>query len=355
MAKKIIFTGGGTMGHVTLNLKLIPVAQKSGITPIYIGSKKGIEKDFIKKETGIKYCSISSGKLRRYLSGENLKDIFKVSKGIFDAYKILKKEKPDVVFSKGGFVTVPVVIASKILNIKTVIHESDYTPGLANKVASKFASKIYTTFEETTDYLPDSKTEYIGTIKEDSLSNGDSEKAYELTGFEKNEKPTILITGGSTGSLFINQFIWDNIDALLSQFNIIHLTGKNKVNKNLTHIDQYKQFDYVTTEFSHLLALSDIVISRAGSNMIFELLSLNKLMLLIPLSKEKSRGDQLLNAKHFQKHGYAEMIEEEALDLQKLLDRLELLSSHSSRYIDSMNKDHKQIEPEDLLQKIMST
>ncbi|WP_256960448.1 undecaprenyldiphospho-muramoylpentapeptide beta-N-acetylglucosaminyltransferase, partial [Staphylococcus argenteus] len=262
---KIAFTGGGTVGHVSVNLSLIPTALSQGHEAFYIGSKNGIEREMIETQLPeITYYPISSGKLRRYISLENAKDVFKVLKGILDARKILKKEKPDLLFSKGGFVSVPVVIAAKSLKIPTIIHESDLTPGLANKIALKFAKKIYTTFEETLNYLPKDKADFIGaTIRED-LKSGSAHKGYQLTGFNNNKK-VLLVMGGSLGSKKLNEIIRENLDALLHQYQIIHLTGKGLKDDQVKK-SGYVQYEFVKEDLTDLLAITDTVISRAGSN-----------------------------------------------------------------------------------------
>ncbi|HHB3433894.1 TPA: undecaprenyldiphospho-muramoylpentapeptide beta-N-acetylglucosaminyltransferase, partial [Staphylococcus aureus] len=270
---KIAFTGGGTVGHVSVNLSLIPTALSQGYEALYIGSKNGIEREMIESQLPeIKYYPISSGKLRRYISLENAKDVFKVLKGILDARKVLKKEKPDLLFSKGGFVSVPVVIAAKSLNIPTLIHESDLTPGLANKIALKFAKKIYTTFEETLNYLPKEKADFIGaTIRED-LKNGNAHNGYQLTGFNENKK-VLLVMGGSLGSKKLNSIIRENLDALLQQYQVIHLTGKGLKDAQVKK-SGYIQYEFVKEDLTDLLAITDTVISRAGSNAIYEFLTL---------------------------------------------------------------------------------
>ncbi|HHI7194401.1 TPA: undecaprenyldiphospho-muramoylpentapeptide beta-N-acetylglucosaminyltransferase, partial [Staphylococcus aureus] len=279
---KIAFTGGGTVGHVSVNLSLIPTALSQGYEALYIGSKNGIEREMIESQLPeIKYYPISSGKLRRYISLENAKDVFKVLKGILDARKVLKKEKPDLLFSKGGFVSVPVVIAAKSLNIPTIIHESDLTPGLANKIALKFAKKIYTTFEETLNYLPKEKADFIGaTIRED-LKNGNAHNGYQLTGFNENKK-VLLVMGGSLGSKKLNSIIRENLDALLQQYQVIHLTGKGLKDAQVKK-SGYIQYEFVKEDLTDLLAITDTVISRAGSNAIYEFLTLRIPMLLVPL------------------------------------------------------------------------
>ena len=223
---KIAFTGGGTVGHVSVNLSLIPTALAKGHEAFYIGSQKGIEREMIESQLPeIKYHVISSGKLRRYLSFDNFKDIFKVLKGIIDARRVLKKEKPDLLFSKGGFVSVPVVIAARSLKIPTIIHESDLTPGLANKIALKFAKKIYTTFEDTLNYLPKDKADFVGATVREDLKSGNKSRGYQLTQFSSDKK-VLLVMGGSLGSKKLNDTIRGNLDALLKTYQIIHLTGK---------------------------------------------------------------------------------------------------------------------------------
>ncbi|HDA7387806.1 TPA: undecaprenyldiphospho-muramoylpentapeptide beta-N-acetylglucosaminyltransferase, partial [Staphylococcus aureus] len=312
---KIAFTGGGTVGHVSVNLSLIPTALSQGYEALYIGSKNGIEREMIESQLPeIKYYPISSGKLRRYISLENAKDVFKVLKGILDARKVLKKEKPDLLFSKGGFVSVPVVIAAKSLNIPTIIHESDLTPGLANKIALKFAKKIYTTFEETLNYLPKEKADFIGaTIRED-LKNGNAHNGYQLTGFNENKK-VLLVMGGSLGSKKLNSIIRENLDALLQQYQVIHLTGKGLKDAQVKK-SGYIQYEFVKEDLTDLLAITDTVISRAGSNAIYEFLTLRIPMLLVPLGLDQSRGDQIDNANHFADKGYAKAIDEEQLTAQ---------------------------------------
>ncbi|HFD6365434.1 TPA: undecaprenyldiphospho-muramoylpentapeptide beta-N-acetylglucosaminyltransferase, partial [Staphylococcus aureus] len=284
---KIAFTGGGTVGHVSVNLSLIPTALSQGYEALYIGSKNGIEREMIESQLPeIKYYPISSGKLRRYISLENAKDVFKVLKGILDARKVLKKEKPDLLFSKGGFVSVPVVIAAKSLNIPTIIHESDLTPGLANKIALKFAKKIYTTFEETLNYLPKEKADFIGaTIRED-LKNGNAHNGYQLTGFNENKK-VLLVMGGSLGSKKLNSIIRENLDALLQQYQVIHLTGKGLKDAQVKK-SGYIQYEFVKEDLTDLLAITNTVISRAGSNAIYEFLTLRIPMLLVPLGLDQS-------------------------------------------------------------------
>ncbi|HCV8930916.1 TPA: undecaprenyldiphospho-muramoylpentapeptide beta-N-acetylglucosaminyltransferase [Staphylococcus aureus] len=349
---KIAFTGGGTVGHVSVNLSLIPTALSQGYEALYIGSENGIEREMIESQLPeIKYYPISSGKLRRYISLENAKDVFKVLKGILDARKVLKKEKPDLLFSKGGFVSVPVVIAAKSLNIPTIIHESDLTPGLANKIALKFAKKIYTTFEETLNYLPKEKADFIGaTIRED-LKNGNAHNGYQLTGFNENKK-VLLVMGGSLGSKKLNSIIRENLDALLQQYQVIHLTGKGLKDDQVKK-SGYIQYEFVKEDLTDLLAITDTVISRAGSNAIYEFLTLRIPMLLVPLGLDQSRGDQIDNANHFADKGYAKAIDEEQLTAQILLQELNEMEQERTRIINNMKSYEQSYTKEALFDKMI--
>ncbi|MCJ0934289.1 undecaprenyldiphospho-muramoylpentapeptide beta-N-acetylglucosaminyltransferase [Mammaliicoccus sciuri] len=351
--KKIAFTGGGTIGHVAVNLALIPEAQKRDIETIYIGSKNGIEKEMITdsaKDT--KYIPISSGKLRRYLSFENLKDVFKVLKGVLDARKVLKKEKPDLVFSKGGFVSVPVIIAAKSLKIPSIVHESDVTPGLANKISMKFANKMYTTFEETLKYVPKEKSDYIGAIIREDLRDGSKEEGYQLTGFN-DQLPVLLIMGGSLGSKALNKAIRDNLDYLTKKYQIIHLTGKGHVDQNIKNAN-YVQYEFVSNELMHFYAITDTVISRAGANAIYEFATLKLPMLLIPLGLDQSRGDQIDNAKIFEKNGYAQVLQEKDVNQSNLISQLDKLENEREDIIDKMSHFKESYTKETLFNKIES-
>ncbi len=331
--KKIILTGGGTAGHVTPNIAMIPRLKELGYEISYIGTYNGIEKKLI-EEIGIPYYGISSGKLRRYFDLKNFTDPFRVNKGFGDAKKILKKIKPDVVFSKGGFVTVPVVLMAAHLHIPVVIHESDMTPGLANKIALPKATKICCNFPETKELFSDRAT-VTGTPIRQELFNGDKEKARKFCGFT-DDKPTLLVVGGSTGSVAINKAIWGCLDELLKEFNVIHLTGKGKLNPDIKDKKGYVQYEFIKEQLPDMFALADVVISRAGANAICELLAIRKPNLLIPLSKAASRGDQILNAQSFEKSGYSYVIEEEAVSNETLLTGIREVYSNRDKYIEAM-------------------
>ncbi|MHC3759017.1 undecaprenyldiphospho-muramoylpentapeptide beta-N-acetylglucosaminyltransferase [Staphylococcus succinus] len=350
---KTAFTGGGTVGHVSVNLSLIPTALEEGHEAFYIGSKKGIEREMIESQLpNIHYHVISSGKLRRYISWENIKDIFKVLKGIFDARKALKKEKPDLLFSKGGFVSVPVVIAAKTLKIPTIIHESDLTPGLANKISLKFAKKIYTTFEDTLQYLPSDKADFVGATVREDLKTGNKNRGYQLTKFNDNKK-ILLVMGGSLGSKKLNDIIRQNLDALLESYQVIHLTGKGLLDEKLIDKEGYTQFEFVKDDLTDLLAITDTVISRAGSNAIYEFLALRIPMLLIPLGLDQSRGDQIDNAKNFESKGFGRTIPEDTLTEQQLMEQLNDIEMNRDAIVEQMQTYKESYTRQDLFHKII--
>lgn len=334
--KRIVLTGGGTAGHVTPNMALIPNLQEAGYDIQYIGSYDGIEKELI---TGIDipYHSISSGKLRRYFDVKNFTDPFKVMKGYLQASKLLKQLKPDIVFSKGGFVSVPVVLAAKHRHIPCIIHESDMTPGLANKLAIPSATKVCCNFPETLNYLPNGKAVLTGSPIRQELFEGNKERGLSFCGFT-SDKPVILVIGGSLGAVAVNNAVRESLDELLKHFHIIHLCGKGKVEPSLQQKQGYVQFEYIKKELSDLFACTDLMISRAGANAICEILSLRKPNILIPLSAAASRGDQILNARSFEKQGYSFVIEEESLTKESLIDAVQTVYKNRNSYIDAMNK-----------------
>ena len=332
--KRIVLTGGGTAGHVTPNIALLPKLYELGYDVHYIGSYNGIEKTLI-ENCQVPYYGISSGKLRRYFDLKNFSDPFKVVKGFSEAAKLLKKLKPDVVFSKGGFVSVPVVLAAKQQRIPVIIHESDMTPGLANKLSIPAASKVCCNFPETISHLPKGKAVLSGSPIREELLSGSRAKALKFTGLS-GSKPVLLIIGGSLGSVVVNEAVRSILPKLLKKFDIIHLCGKGKLDQTLTAMNGYVQYEYISEELKDLFALSDIVISRAGANSICEFLALRKPALLIPLSAAASRGDQILNARSFEKQGYAAVLEEEQLNAETLYSALNDLWENKDSYISAM-------------------
>ncbi len=333
--KKIIMTGGGTAGHVTPNIALMPALKEAGFDIEYIGSINGMEKGLI-EATGTPYHGISSGKLRRYFDWKNFSDPFRVIKGYGQAVSLMKKIKPDVVFSKGGFVSVPVVLAAKHCHIPAIIHESDITPGLANKIAIKGAKKVCCNFPETMKYLPADKAVLTGSPIRRELFSGNAENALKLCNFKDHSKPVLLIIGGSLGSKIVNEAVRKVLPELLEKFYIIHLCGKGNLDNSLSGTIGYAQFEYASSELTDMFALADMAISRAGANSICELLALHKPNILIPLSAAASRGDQVLNANSFKKQGFSYVLEEEHLTAESLLRAVQEVYDNSQKYIDAM-------------------
>ncbi len=336
MSKKIILTGGGTAGHVTPNIALIPGLKARGYEIQYVGSYEGIEKKLI-EEIGIPYTGIATGKFRRYLSAKNLTDPFRVLKGFGEAKKIMKNVAPDIVFSKGGFVSVPVVLAAKKYKIPVIIHESDMTPGLANKISMSAATKICHNFPETAEYLPKDKALLTGSPIREELKKGDALAGLKMCHFSA-DKPVIMVIGGSLGAVAVNNAIRSSLDKLLLKYQIVHLCGKGKTDNSLEGKKGYTQFEYIKSELKDLFAMSDIIISRAGANAICEIAALKKPNILIPLSAKASRGDQLLNADSFKKQGFSEVIQEEDLTDELLVNTIDAVYHNRNQYITAMEK-----------------
>ena len=338
--KRIILTGGGTAGHVTPNIALLPRLKELGYDIQYIGSYTGIEKELI-EPFGIPYHGISSGKLRRYFSVQNFTDPFRVLKGFREAHKLIRQLKPDVIFSKGGFVSVPVVLAGKRCKVPVIIHESDMTPGLANKIAIPSAAKVCCNFPETLKSLPEGKAVLTGSPIRQELLSGNKIAAMDMCHFT-SDKPVILVIGGSLGAVAVNNAVREALPELLKDFQIIHLCGKGKMDESLKDVEGYCQFEYIKNELRYLFALADIVISRAGANAICELLALHKPNLLIPLSANASRGDQILNARSFERQGFSLVLEEEQLTKETLLAAVKNLYENRTTFINSMKNSGQQ-------------
>lgn len=351
--KKIILTGGGTAGHVTPNIALLPSLREKGYDIAYIGSLAGIEKQLI-EEQHVSYYGISSGKLRRYPDLKNLSDPFRVIKGLAEAHKLLGKLRPDIVFSKGGFVSVPVVIAAKMRQIPVIIHESDMTPGLANKLAIPSASKVCCNFPETVSHLPKGKAVLTGCPIRSELLSGNASSARELCGFDES-RPVLMIIGGSSGSQRINEKVREALPKLSEDFQILHLCGKGNLDERLNGTAGYKQIEYADKSLKDLFALADVVISRAGANAICELLALKKPNILIPLSLEASRGDQILNAKSFAAQGYSFLLEEKDMTADSLAAAVLRVYENRQTYVEAMQKSPQDNAIEKIIALIEST
>lgn len=331
---KILLTGGGTAGHVTPNLALVPYLKAKGYEIEYMGSYDGIEKKLV-EEAGIPYVGIDSGKFRRYLSAKNLTDPYHIIHGLQEAKKYIKTNKPDLVFSKGGFVAVPVVFGAAELKVPVIIHESDLTPGLANRLCIPRAAKICFSFPETEPHLT-GKGIHTGLPIRDELYTGSREKGLGMCGFTP-DKPVLMVVGGSLGSVNINNAVRAALPELLANFQIAHICGKDKVDESFNGTPGYVQFEYVGEGLNDLLAMADIMISRAGANFIFEIAALCKPAILIPLGTNASRGDQILNAESFKKRGFTETLLEEDLTSETLLETVKNVYENRQTYIDAMN------------------
>lgn len=350
--KKIVLTGGGTAGHVTPNIALLPGLQELGYEVHYIGSYEGIESRLI-ADFDIPYYGISTGKFRRYLDSKNFSDPFRVIKGYTEARRILKELKPDIVFSKGGYVSVPVVRAAASLKIPCIIHESDMTPGLANKLCIPVARKVCCNFPETMQYLPKDKAVLTGSPIREELSKGNKIAALDLCGFDANI-PVIMVIGGSLGAANVNKAVRDALPELLKDFQVVHICGKDKIDNMLLTTKGYKQFEYVKAELKDIFAMADVVISRAGANAICELLALQKPNLLIPLMAG-SRGDQILNAKSFESQGYSKVLMEDDITTQLLVDSVHELYFNKKIFIDAMSNSHQKNSIKSILNLIEQT
>lgn len=337
--KRILLTGGGTAGHVTPNIALIPKLKDLNYDICYMGSYDGIEKRLI-ADFDIPYYGIATGKFRRYFDIKNFTDPFRILKGFTEAKKLLKELKPDIIFSKGGFVSVPVVRAASSLGIPCIIHESDMTPGLANKMCIPVATKVCCNFPETLQELPLEKAILTGSPIREELAKGNKLAALSMCSFTAN-KPVIMVIGGSLGAKSINIAVRSALTKLLEDFQIVHICGKDNIDNLLLNTKGYQQFEYIKSELKDIFAMTDLVISRAGANAICELLALKKPNLLIPLPASSSRGDQILNAKSFESQGFSVVINEDDLEEQFLIEKVYELYFMRQSFIDAMSRSNQ--------------
>lgn len=337
----LVLTGGGTAGHVMPHIALQPEFAKAGYKLAYIGGDH-IEKR-LAAEHGIPFYQIATGKLRRYFSWQNFADVFRIIRGFVQSWFHLRKLKPDAVFSKGGFVSVPVCYAAYLLGIPVVTHESDFTPGLANKLLAPVVKTTLVCFDDTRRFVKGASV-LAGSPVREALFAGNREQGLEHCGFNQ-DKPVILVMGGSLGAQRVNDAIGAILPDLLKRFQVVHITGKGKgIATESGEREGYKAFSFVSDPLPHIMAAADMVISRAGANSIFEFLSLRKPMLLIPL-EIGARGDQMQNARYFEKHGWAEVMSERDLDPAELgaqIDRLwqtrdEMIKAQQSYQIEQIN------------------
>lgn len=334
---RIVLTGGGTAGHITPNIALLPRLRALGADLHYIGTMAGMESELISRE-GVPYYGIQAGKLRRYLDVKNLTDVGRIGAGFLQALGLLRRLRPDVVFSKGGFVSCPVVWAARLLRIPAVIHESDLTPGLANRLAMPFATRVCVAFPETLAHIAGGKGILTGLPVRDTILAGDAAAGRGLCGFAA-DRPVILVIGGSLGSQAINTAVRAALPALVRNFQVCHICGPDNLDAALDGTPDYRQFGYVHEELPHLFALADLAVSRAGATTLFEFLALRKPHLLIPLSLRASRGDQILNARSFANRGFSSVLPEEELTDATLLDCVQALYREREEYVRAMGAD----------------
>ncbi len=324
--KKVLLTGGGTAGHVTPNLAILRLLRENSFEIHYAGTKSGIERELVNRE-GLPYHMVSAGKLRRYFDFKNFTDIFKIGVGFLQSLVLMIRLRPSVVFSKGGFVSCPVVWAAWLMRVPVVIHESDITPGLANRLSMPFAKKVCYSFPETGRYLR-KKGVHTGLPVRQELYSGSAEEGRKISGFG-SDKPAVLVIGGSQGSQMINAAVRSALDDLLEEFCVCHLCGKGALVEK--GYPGYCQFEYVNDELSHLLAMADVVVARSGATTLFELLALRKPSLLIPLFTGASRGDQILNANSFEKQGFSRTLLQQKMTPETLSDNIRGL--YKERYV----------------------
>ncbi|MBQ8094671.1 MAG: undecaprenyldiphospho-muramoylpentapeptide beta-N-acetylglucosaminyltransferase [Clostridia bacterium] len=302
--KRIVLTGGGTAGHVSPNQALIPELLKEGWEIHYIGTKNGIERSLIEPISGVTYHCVQSGKLRRYFDLKNFTDIFRVIAGFFQSAALIGKLKPQIVFAKGGFVSVPVVYGAAIRGVPVVMHESDITPGLANKLCKPFSKCLCTTFPECAKAVGE-KGVVTGTPLRSQLFSGSRERGLAMAGFD-GSKPVLMMTGGSLGAQTVNAVLREALPQLLPDYDILHVCGKGNFSEEHKNLPGYVQFEYLTDGMPDAYACADLMLSRAGSNSLSEILALHKPALLIPY--HSGRGDQVLNAKSVEARGLAHVL-----------------------------------------------
>lgn len=337
MSKTVVLTGGGTAGHVTPNLAVIPKLWQLGFHTEYIGTKNGMEREIIDR-TKVPYHVISAGKLRRYFSLKNFIDPVKIFAGCLKARRILKRLKPTAVFSKGGFVGVPVVFAAHSLKIPVVLHESDYTPGLANRLCIPRAKTVCVAFESTLSHIPGGKGVYTGLPIRESLLSGDKQNGLAICGFS-GKKPVLLIMGGSLGAQALNEVLDAIMSGLTRTYDVIHIRGKQNMAACCAP-SGCRPFGYVDDELADLYAAADIMLSRAGATAVFEILALSLPALLVPLPKAQSRGDQIQNAHYFEEKGFAHVLRQENLNERTLREAIDSLYAQKDTLRERMRREN---------------
>jgi len=338
--KRIVLTGGGTAGHVTPNMALIPRLIEDGWDVHYIGAANSAEETLISQFPDVTFHTVAVGKLRRYFDVKNFSDPFRVVKGVFQAQSIIRKLKPSVVFSKGGFVSVPVVYGAKLNGVPVVIHESDMTPGLANKLSAPFAKVECCTFPEAIKYTH-GKGVYTGTPIRPEILSGSAQRGRDI--FRLNEsKPVLMVVGGSSGARAINEAVVAALPKLTENFQVLHLCGKGNLSAEVEGTPGYVQCEYLNDEMADAYACADILVSRAGANALCEILALKKPALLIPYPKGASRGDQVLNAESFRARGFSHVLDQADMTPDSLTEAVVALYKSRGELYETMSAEAKE-------------
>lgn len=335
-SRKILLTGGGTAGHVTPNLALLPALRARGFAVEYVGSKAGIERR-LAEEAALPYHGIQTGKLRRYASLENFIDPLRILLGILQATFLIRRLRPGVVFSKGGFVGVPVVVGAWLNRVPVVVHESDLTPGLANRLSFPFARRICLSFRESADSLGRPEALYTGTPVRAALREGDRARGFERFGLDPARR-TLLVFGGSQGAQAINEQVRAALGTLPEDLQVLHVCGAGNLDAALEGHDRYRQYEYLDAEFGDAFACADVVISRAGANSLAELIALRKPAVVIPLPTAASRGDQIDNAELYADKGYGLVLDQSDLTPASLATGIRAALQRSGEFVAAMER-----------------
>ena len=329
-------TGGGTAGHIFPNLALADELKKDGIACEYLGRPHGIEAGIV-KETGMPFHNMNSGRLHRSFDLDLLRTPIRMGVGVFQGIYHILKHRPGAIFCKGGFMSWPAAVAGWLTYTPVILHESDLTPGLANKLCAPFANRLCVTFPETLKHLPEGKAVYTGTPIRESLTQGSREKGFELTGLDPNGKPVLMVVGGSLGAGALNDAVDQYFDLLMEHFQILHLYGSYSDYEVKHHAKGYFPLQFAKDELPDLFAMTDLVLSRAGSNAINEFLLLKMPNVLVPLPTENSRGDQILNAEQFEAQGFSYLLRQEDITEESLMKALETVYTNRERYRKAMD------------------
>ena len=336
---RLLLSGGGTAGHVLPHIAVLDALRKRGeqVEVLYVGSRNGPEQSYA-REWGIPYKSIPVGKWRRYFDWKNLTDPLKVGAGVIKSLWIIQRFKPDVIFSKGGFVSVPILLAGHWLRVPIIIHDSDAVPGLTTRLTARWATKICLGYEAAAVYLPQkvqSKIVVTGIPIRKELLKANAATGRKLAHFNA-KKPIVLIMGGSLGAASINRAVQASLPKLTRLAQILHVAGTGKA--TLRASSSYRPYEYVGSELVHFYAMADVVVMRAGANSLAELETLGKPMILIPLGQDVSHGDQMVNAELLRERGAAIVIQDHELtgaylekELTILLKSPQVLKKMSTR------------------------